>query len=323
MGSKEQMSVEIPLRYGFIGLGVMGWGMANNLRTKIPALATLCVCEISDERLIKWLAQAPGPVSVASNPKAVVEQSDVVITMLPAGPHVMSVFTDPQTGMLSANASYLKKKLFLECSTIDIETSLRLAADVKTHQHCDFIDAPVSGGVHGADTGTLSVMVGCESSELFNRVKPILCFLGKPQKIFHCGDVSAGLATKQINNYLSCITMLGTCEAMTLGLRSGLDPTTLAEVIKVSTGACYNCGEQNPVRGVSSLASASRDFEGGFTTEMAKGVLDMALSHGDKVGAKLVLGSVVSEFYERAAGHPKCRGNDFRSIFKLFSENEG
>ncbi|KAL3958250.1 hypothetical protein ACCO45_006412 [Purpureocillium lilacinum] len=290
----------------------MGWGMANNLRTKIPALATLCVCEISDERLIKWLAQAPGPVSVASNPKAVVEQSDVVITMLPAGPHVMSVFTDPQTGMLSANASYLKKKLFLECSTIDIETSLRLAADVKTHQHCDFIDAPVSGGVHGADTGTLSVMVGCESSELFNRVKPILCFLGKPQKIFHCGDVSAGLATKQINNYLSCITMLGTCEAMTLGLRSGLDPTTLAEVIK-----------QNPVRGVSSLASASRDFEGGFTTEMAKGVLDMALSHGDKVGAKLVLGSVVSEFYERAAGHPKCRGKDFRSIFKLFSENEG
>ena len=75
MGAKEQMSVEIPLRYGFIGLGVMGWGMANNLRTKIPASATLCVCEISDERLRKWLAQAPGPVSVVSNPMAVVEQS--------------------------------------------------------------------------------------------------------------------------------------------------------------------------------------------------------------------------------------------------------
>ncbi|UNI23000.1 3-hydroxyisobutyrate dehydrogenase [Purpureocillium takamizusanense] len=314
--------MDLPQRYGFIGLGVMGWGMANNLRAKIPASATFCVCEISDKRLGEWLAQAPGPVSVAASPKAVIEQSDVVITMLPAGQHVSSVFTDPNTGMLSADASHLKNKLFLECSTIDIVTSLRLAAEVKTLQHCDFIDAPVSGGVHGANTGTLSLMVGCDSSELFDRIKPILSFLGKSENIFHCGGVSAGLATKQINNYLSCITMLGTCEAMTLGLRSGLDPKTLAEVIKVSTGACYNCGDQNPVRGVSSLASASRDFEAGFTTEMAKGVLDMALSHGDAVGAKSVLGGVVSEFYERAARHPQCKGKDFRSIFKLFSEDD-
>lgn len=243
--------------------------------------------------------------------------------MLPAGPHVATVFDHPETGLLAADPSHLQHKIFLECSTIDIETSLKIAQEVKKLQSCEFVDAPVSGGVHGASTGTLSFMVGCDPPETFDRVKPILCYMGKPEKIFYCGGASAGLATKQINNYLSCITMIGTCEAMRLGELSGLDPAKLAGVIRVSTGACYNCGDQNPVRGVSELASASRDFEGGFTTEMATGVLNMALDHGSKLGAKSVLGDVVSGFYERASVHPKCKGKDFRSIYKLFSENDG
>ena len=242
--------------------------------------------------------------------------------MLPAGPHVATVFTNPETGLLSADPSHLNNKLFIECSTIDIDTSLRMAAEVKKLPTCEFIDSPVSGGVHGANTGTLSMMVGCEAPQLFDHIKPILSHMGASEKIFHCGGPSAGLATKQINNYLSCITMLGTCEAMTMGLRSGLDPVKLASVIKVSTGACYNCGDQNPVRGVSKLSSAERDFEAGFTTEMAKGVLDMALDHGSKVGAKSVLGEVLSDFYERAASNPLCQGKDYRSIYKLFSEDD-
>lgn len=342
MGSiEEAYDVGEPLRYGFIGLGVMGWGMANNLRSKVPETASLCVCEISKERLVKWVAQSPGPVSVANTPKEVIEQSvsqqapmlrsfiltstgqDIIITMLPAGPHVAAVFTDPETGLLSADPSHLTNKLFLECSTIDIDTSLRMEAEVKKYQAGTFIDSPVSGGVHGANTGTLSMMVGCDDPSLFEHIKHILSLMGAPQKIFHCGGPSAGLATKQINNYLSCITMLGTCEAMTLGQRSGLDPVKLASVIKVSTGACYNCAEQNPVRGVSDVSSAAKDFEAGFTTEMAKGVLDMALSHGGKVGAKSVLGGVVSDFYAHAASSPVCQGKDYRSIYKLFSENDG
>ena len=108
-----------------------------------------------------------------------------------------------------------------------------------------------------------------------------------------------------------------------MGQRSGLDLVKLASVIRVSTGACYNCGDQNPVRGVSDVSSAARDFKAGFTTEMAKGVLDMALDHGSKVGAKTVLGGVVSSFYERAASNPMCQGKDYRSIYRLFSENDG
>ncbi|RKL43250.1 hypothetical protein BFJ72_g4663 [Fusarium proliferatum] len=312
-------------RYGFIGLGVMGWGMANNIRSKIAESDSLCVCELSKERLGQWLGQAPGkaPIKVAQTPKEVIEQSDVVFTMLPAGTHVADVMTNPTTGLLSADACHLKKKLFLECSTIDIETSLHIASQVKKLENCVFVDAPVSGGVQGANNGTLSLMVGCESDAMFQRIKPILCLVGRSENIFHCGGPSAGLATKQINNYLSCITMIGTCEVMALGERSGLDPTKLASVLRVSTGGCYNAGDQNPVKGVSSLSSASRDFEGGFITEMAKGVLDMALDHADKVGSKTVLGNLVSDFYAKAAVHPKCKGKDFRSIYKLFIENGG
>lgn len=242
--------------------------------------------------------------------------------MLPRGPHVWDVFMDPETGLLSADTALLKDKLFIECSTIDIETSLKVASEVEKLKAGQFVDAPVSGGVHGATNGTLSFMVGCPSEALFEKVKPFLCLMGKPEKIFYCGGASAGLATKQINNYLSCITMLGTCEAMNMGLRSGLDPKKLAGVINVSTGGCYNCNAENPVKGVSSIASASRDFEGGFTTEMCKGVMDMALEHGEKVGAKSVLGDVVSKFYKDAVEDDRCKGKDYRSIWKLFREDE-
>lgn len=251
--------------------------------------------------------------------------------MLPKGAHVWDVFTNKDTGLLSCDPSLpsqLENKIFIECSTIDIETSLRTAHEVaqsaaRSNVEYDFVDAPVSGGVNGANAGTLSFMVGTGTPALFENVRPILSLMGKPENIFHCGLVSSGLATKQINNYLSCITMIGTCEAMNIGLRSGLDPTKLCSVIAVSTGACYNCNDQNPVRGVSARASAARDFEAGFTTEMAKGVLDMALAHGETVGAKSLLGNVVSKFYEMAASHDKCKGKDFRSIWRLFAEDNG
>ncbi|CAK7225612.1 hypothetical protein SEUCBS140593_005959 [Sporothrix eucalyptigena] len=311
----------------------MGWGMANNLRAKLPAHNTLTVCEINSKRLEQWVEQAPpGPVSVASSPREVAEQSDVIFTMLPRGSHVWDVFTSQESGLLLCDTprsfSLPNNKLFIECSTIDVETSKKTASEVqqsatKKGVSYDFVDAPVSGGVNGANSGTLSFMVGANTTALFERVRPILSLMGKLDNIFHCGDVGSGLATKQINNYLSCITMIGTCEAMNMGIKSGLDPAKLASVIAVSTGACYNCADQNPVRGVSTKSSAEKDFAAGFTTEMAKGVLDMALAHGTTVGATSLLGNIVCDFYERAVAHEKCRGKDFRSIWRLFSEDDG
>lgn len=241
--------------------------------------------------------------------------------MLPEGTHVWDVFTNAETGLLSADPALLRDKLFIDCSTIDIETSLRIAAEVEKFEASQFVDAPVTGDAQDATNGTLSFMVGCSSEAVFERIKPYLTLMGDPDRIFHCGERSSGLATKQINDYLSTVTMLGTCEAMNMGLRSGLDPKRLASVIKVSPGACYNASEQNPVKGVSSISSASRNYEGGFSTESCQRVLEMALEHGQKVGAESVLGDAVSRLFQRAVEDERCRGKDFRSVWKLFRDN--
>lgn len=242
--------------------------------------------------------------------------------MVPKGSHVWDAFTNPATGLLAACQSQGKAKTFIECSTIDVETSKKVHAEVQRLGAGDFVDCPVSGGVRGATIGTLTIMVGANSTELFEKLKPTLEHIGKPESIFYCGNVSAGLATKQINNYLSCVTMIGTCEAMNMGLRAGLDPSQLSKVINVSTGGCYNSKDQNPVKGVSPVASSAKDFEGGFSTELCQGVLEMAIKHGEQIGARFVLADVVSEFMRGAVADDRCKGKDYRSIWKIVHENE-
>lgn len=135
-------------------------------------------------------------------------------------------------------------------------------------------------------------MVG-GNPELFQRVKNVVSAMGKEQRIFNCGSAGAGLATKQINNYLSAVCILGVSEAMNMGERYGLDSKVLAGVINVSSGRCYNSLEQNPVKGVTATAALAADFEGGFSTELRKGVIDMAVDLGKQVGAKSVLVNTV------------------------------
>jgi 3-hydroxyisobutyrate/3-hydroxypropionate dehydrogenase len=241
--------------------------------------------------------------------------------MLPKGPHVLDVFTHPTSGILSASKNS-REKLFIDCSTIDVKTSLTVGKSVERSGLGSFVDAPVSGGPNGALAGTLTFMVGGRP-ELFQSVKAIVKTMGKEQSIFHCGAAGAGLATKQINNYLSAVSILGVCEAMNMGERYGLDPKVLAGVINVSSGRCYNSLDQNPVKGVTPTAASAKDFEGGFSTELCKGVIDMAVDLGKEVGAKSVLADIVQSTFDRATKSHRCSGKDCRSVYRLFSENDG
>jgi len=305
--------------YGFIGLGVMGYGMAMNLRAKMPKSSTLVICELVDSRRDKFVAETQGLISVAKSPKETAEQADVIITMLPKGPHVLDAFTNLSTGLLSIPKGG-PEKLFIECSTIDVKTSLLVSEKVEKSGLGVFVDSPVSGGPNGAYGATLTMMVG-GTEELFTRVKPIISTMGK--NIFHCGPAGAGLATKQINNYLSSICILGTSEAMNMGIRYGLDPKVLAGVINVSSGKNYNSLDQNPVKGVTSTAASAKDFEGGFSSELCKGVIDMAVDLGKQVGAKSVLSDIVQKTFDKACKSEKCSGKDCRSVYRLFSEDDG
>ena len=236
--------------------------------------------------------------------------------MLPAGKHVKEVFMDLETGFLSIPKNG-KAKLFIECSTIDVPTSLEVAKAVAESGVGRFADAPVSGGPTGAEAGTLTFMAG-GTKDVIDEVRPIVLTMGK--QFFHCGDAGAGEATKQINNYVSGICMLGTAEAMNLGIRYGLDPTTLAGVINSSTGRSYNSMEQNPVKGISPNSSAERDFENGFAIELCVGVLKMAADLAEKVGANLPLSQSLIDTFEAASRDQRCAGKDCRSVWKFIAD---
>ncbi|KAK7219134.1 hypothetical protein V2G26_007137 [Clonostachys chloroleuca] len=309
--------------YGIIGLGIMGWGMAKNLRAKIPTKSVLNVCEVNKDRRDEFISSTPGKIRAAESPLDIFKKSDIIITMVPRGEHVREVFTNPQTGLLSApGCTAAGPKTFIDCSTIDVKTSQEIAAAVEKSGKGTFVDAPVSGGQGGANAGTLTFMVG-GSSEVFDIIKPVLELMGKPENIFHCGKAGAGLATKLINNYLSAVNMIGVCEGMNMGRLYGLDPVLLAGVINTSTGMSRNSREQNPVKGVSSVASSANDFEGGFSTELCHGVLQMSIELSKQLGAKSMLAPVVTDMYDCAVQSEKCHGKDFRSIYRLFAEDGG
>ncbi|RSM11447.1 hypothetical protein CEP52_003047 [Fusarium oligoseptatum] len=282
--------------FGFIGLGIMGWGMAKNLRAKIPTESVLNVCEINKARLDEFISSTPGRIQICESPLEVVQSSDVIITMLPRGEHVLQVFTNPKNDLLLTASG---TKTFIDCSTIDVKN------------------------VKGSGRRGGKVRPGSSTPKVFDTIKPILEKMGKPENIFHCGGSGAGLATKLINNYLSAINMIGVCEGMNMGRLYGLDPVLLAGVINSSTGMSRNSREQNPVKGVSSVASSATDFEGGFSTELCHGVLQMSMELSEQLGAKSMLAPVVRSMYDCAVQSEKCQGKDFRSIYRLFSEEEG
>ncbi|KFY80411.1 hypothetical protein V499_00710 [Pseudogymnoascus sp. VKM F-103] len=314
-------SQNLPLGdYGFIGLGIMGYPMAQNLRKALPPTSTLVICELSQKQIDKFILETSqhGPIKVVSSPKEVSDNSDFIITMLPKGPHVLGVFTNPTNGLLAAAPS-ASPKFFLDCSTIETATSLKVGKAVESSGLGRFADSPVSGGPNGAYSATLTFMVG-GSTEIFELVSPVLATMGKRDSLFHCGPAGAGLATKQINNYLSAVSIIGVCEAMNMGVRYGLDPKILSGVINVSSGKCYNSLDQNPVKGVTSTAAASKDFEGGFSMELCKGVVEMAVQLGKDVGAKNVLSDLVMKTFEDASQDERCKGKDCRSVYRYISE---
>ncbi|KAK4934956.1 hypothetical protein LTR10_023893 [Elasticomyces elasticus] len=282
--------------YGFIGLGNMGFGMAKNLRASMPKQCKLVVCELNAARREEFISSIDGLIEAADSPRSIAEQY---------GNAVRKVFTDPSNGLLSVTSGG-RKKVFLETSTIEVRTSNEVLKEVETSGLGDFIDCPVSGGIPAADQGNLTFMVG-GNKELFERAKPILATMGKEANLIFCGPPGAGLATKQINNYVANVSYIALCE----------------DAINVGSGMSWNSLHMNPVKGVQPGSSASRDFKGGFRTELAKGVTDMAVELMDDVGAKHVMADVVKDIYARAVKHPKCAGQECRSIYKLFSENDG
>lgn len=298
------------MKIAFIGLGNMGAPMATNL---VKAGHEVRVFDLV-ESAIQGL-EAEGATR-GESAEAAVRGAEVVISMLPAGVHVRGLYLgrDGAAGLFDA---FDGKPLVIDASTISPEDA-RFVGEAAAERGLTYLDAPVSGGVGGAKAGTLTFIVGGPEAG-FEQAKPVLEGMGK--NIFHAGEVGAGQVAKICNNMLLGILMSGTAEALALGVKNGLDPAVLSEIMKQSSGGNWALNVYNPWPGVMEGAAASRDYQGGFLTDLMAKDLGLAweLALGSK--ATVPMGSQARNLF---ALH-SAQGNgqlDFSSIQKLYRAGE-
>ncbi|KAL8719268.1 MAG: hypothetical protein Q9225_003698 [Loekoesia sp. 1 TL-2023] len=310
--------------------GRKGYPMAQNLRAKIPESDTLIIHDHNREVTRKFKeevgiaaagAGAEGKgrgIEVAESSREVAEKSEVIITVLPEPSHVKCVFGNilhPRLGPIPNSST---DRLFIDCSTIDPTSSTDIANAVHSSSSGRFVDAPMSGGVVGARAATLTFMLGCPShngngnGKLVSRVTPILHHMGK--KVIHMGESGMGLAGKLANNYLLAISNIATAEAMNLGIRLGLDPHQLADLINGSSGQCWSSSVNNPIKGVSPGAPAEKNFEGGFGVALMRKDLGLAIKAARESGAELELAKRAEEVYEHVEDAEG--GKDFSVVYR-------
>jgi len=295
------------MRIAFIGLGNMGAPMARNL---IKAGHQLNLFDLN-KTVLAELAELGGQIS--SSPRDAAQQSDMVITMLPAAAHVRGVYLS-EDGVL---AGVRKGTPVVDCSTIDPQTA-RDVSVAAAKQGVDLADAPVSGGTGGAAAGTLTFMVGA-SDELFATLQPVLAQMGR--NIVHCGAVGTGQIAKSCNNRLLGISMVGVSEAMALGNALGIDTKVLAGIINSSTGRCWSSDTYNPWPGIIETAPASRGYTGGFGAELMLKDLGLATEAARQAHQPVIMGAVAQQLYQ-AMSLRGDGGKDFSAIVEGYRKPE-
>ncbi|WP_371377519.1 3-hydroxyisobutyrate dehydrogenase [Thalassotalea aquiviva] len=289
----------------FIGLGNMGAPMALNL---LNAGEQVCAFDLNSQAVQSIVKAGATSFDTANR---CVQDADIVISMLPAGKHVEELFLGKQ-GLIN----HIKpNSLVIDSSTIDKPTVVKVANALAKHSIA-FVDAPVSGGVAGAQAGTLSFMVG-GSEEDFIRAKPILEKMGT--NIFHAGDLGAGQVAKVCNNMLLAILMSGTSEALKLGTDNGLDPKVLSNIMLKSSGRNWTLELYNPVPGVLEDVPASNGYKAGFMTDLMIKDLGLAMAAAVQSKSSTPMGTLARSLYTLHAG--KGHGTeDFSSIIKMFEK---
>ncbi|XP_043698744.1 probable 3-hydroxyisobutyrate dehydrogenase, mitochondrial isoform X2 [Telopea speciosissima] len=302
-------------RIGFIGLGNMGFHMANNL---INAGYKVCIHDINSSVMEKFSGKG---VLAKGTPFEVAETSDVVITMLPSSSHVLDVYTG-QNGLLHGR-NPLTPWLFIDSSTIDPQTSRGLSATIsncalKENKVCGgspvLLDAPVSGGVLGAEVGSLTFMVG-GLQEAYLAAKPI--FLSMGRNTIYCGGTGNGAAAKICNNLAMAVSMLGVSEAFSLGQSLGITASTLTKIFNSSSARCWSSDSYNPVPGVMEGVPASRNYDGGFSSKLMAKDLNLAAASAEEVSLKCPMTSQAQAIYMGLCkeGH---ESKDFSCVFRHY-----
>jgi 3-hydroxyisobutyrate dehydrogenase len=287
-------------RIAFIGLGNMGSGMAAN---QAKAERDVVAFDLNREALARAVEQG---MSAAASASEAVKDADVVITMLPAGDHVRSVYAEA----ILPNAR--KDALLIDCSTIDVDSARTVARDAAM-EGFRAADAPVSGGTAAASGGTLTFMVGCREQD-FAEFEDALQPMAKA--VIHAGDSGAGQAAKICNNMLLGISMIGTCEAFALAERLGLDAQKFYDIASKASGQCWSLTSYCPWPGPVPAAPSNREYEGGFAAAMMLKDLKLAQGAAEFVGAATPLGGAAEALYDEFVQRGYA-GKDFSAILQM------
>lgn len=292
----------------FIGLGNMGLPMAKNL---VRAGRSVSGHDLMAANVAQLVAE--GGVTRDDAMQAVAK-ARVVITMLPAGRHVEALYLGPQGILAHAQPG----TLLIDSSTIAPDAARKVAA-AAAERGFSMLDAPVSGGTNGAAAGTLTFMVG-GPDEAFAAAKPYLEQMGKA--LFHAGASGNGQTVKMCNNMLLGILMIGTSEAIRLGMANGMDPAVLSEIMSKSSGRNWALEVYNPCPGVMPTAPASKEYAGGFGVDLMLKDLGLAVENSLSTGSAVPLGAMARNLYDI---HSKAGsgGLDFSSIFNFLAKRPG
>jgi 3-hydroxyisobutyrate dehydrogenase len=294
-------------RIGFIGLGNMGLPMAQNLLKAGHHVEGFDVSGAAVEKL-----RAAGGEGAASA-KIAASRADIVITMLPSGKEVREVYLDDAGILATAQAG----TLLIDSSTIDFAAA-RLVADAASARGLAMLDAPVSGGVGGAQAGTLTFMCG-GGEEAFAKAKPILEAMGRT--IVHAGGAGNGQAAKICNNMILGVSMIAVSEAFVLAERLGLDHQKLFDIASKSSGQCWSMTSYCPVPGPVPTSPANRDYQAGFTAAMMLKDLKLAQDAARSAGSATPLGAGAAALYDLYCAHGNG-AKDFSGIIRFVRGSE-
>ncbi|KAL2105883.1 hypothetical protein VUR80DRAFT_7599 [Thermomyces stellatus] len=274
--------------YGVIGLGNIGYGMASNLRKKLPASTVLYVFDTNPstiERLINELG-SHGRIEAAPSPKELASLAGTVLSSLPAGPNVRQAYLDRDSGVVAAAKN--ADRLLIECSTIEVESTQEIGRTIIDAGVGTFVDATVSGGVWGANAGTLSFMVGhpepTEADAVGKRIRETLSMVGVPSTISFCGGLGMGQVAKIAHNYISLANNLVATEGMAIGLKYGIDPKALFKCIREGSANSWVMGLEQPVPGLVAEAPSSNNYKRAFGPELSVKDLSIGINAARNVG---------------------------------------
>ena len=286
------------MKIAFIGLGNMGGGMAANL---VKAGHQVHAFDLSAEALEKAQVNGCTPFTTV---REAVQGVDAVVSMLPNGGIVKSVYSADVIGQAPKGA------LFLDCSTIDVTTAREVGEAARAAGY-EMLDAPVSGGIAAANGGTLTFMVG-GGDAAFTRAEEVLKPMAKA--VIHAGALGAGQVAKMCNNMLLAIHMIGTCEALALAEKSGLAMQKFFEISSKSTGYNWSLNDYTPAPGVGAQSPADNGYQGGFASALMLKDLRLAMAGAEAAGATVALGEHATRIYE-AFNEAGGGGKDFGAIF--------